>query len=61
MYIASMPNSINIQIGLCFMQACLTSTSFSLADSKEKHNNYGYNLGIRSKWIPQIYNLGDTE
>lgn len=31
-----MPNSINIQIGISFSQECLTSTSFSLADSKEK-------------------------
>lgn len=60
-YIAPVPNSINIQMGISFMQACLTSISFSLADSKEKHNNYGYNVGIRSKWIPHIYNLEDTE
>lgn len=38
------PNSINIKMGISFMQAHLTSISFTLANSKEKHSEHRYNI-----------------
>lgn len=37
--IVPIPNSINIQVGISFIQVCLTSISFSLANSEERHSN----------------------
>lgn len=40
------PNSINIKAGISFMQTCLTSTSFTLANTKENIGSTNKILGI---------------
>ena len=44
LHTAPAPSSTNIQMRRSFMQACLTSISFGLADSKEKCSNDKYDL-----------------
>lgn len=54
------PNSINIKTGISFMQTCLTSTSFTLANTKENIGSTNKILGIWGKWTPNIYSLEET-